>query len=122
METLPPLISQEESDRKRVATNSPDLSSIKSVSDQSEPSNGVSKQSGYIGEPPAKKSRGRPRKAIESKANGDKTSDKSKVQEKESSEKDDDSPGMKFVCKICSVCKRTKELIEKVIFQINSYK
>ena len=90
MNTLPPLISQEESDRKRVT---PDVNGSPTETD----------------EPPRKKLR--PKKS----ADGFTTPVKLKTPEDQKNEdKSKDSPGMKFICKICSVCKKTKELIEKV--------
>ena len=90
MNTLPPLISQEESDRKRVT---PDITGSPTEAD----------------EPPRKKLR--PKKSTDDFT----TPVKLKTpEEPKNEEKTKDSPGMKFVCKICSVCKKTKELIEKV--------
>lgn len=89
MNTLPPLISQEESDRKRIT---PDKTGCPTESD----------------EPPRKKLRSNKR------TDDFPTPVKLKTPEDpKNEEKTKDSPGMKFICKICSVCKRTKELIEK---------
>ena len=93
MNTLPPLISQEESDRKRIT---PDITGSPPEADEP------------------------PRKKLRSKKSTDNFITPAKLKAPEDSkneEKTKDSPGMKFICKICSVCKKTKELIEKV----NSY-
>ena len=93
MNTLPPLISQEESDRKRVM---PDVTGSPTEADEP------------------------PRKKLRSKKSTDNFTTPVKLktpEEPKNEEKTKDSPGMKFICKICSVCKKTKELIEKV----NSY-
>ena len=95
MNALPPLISQEESDRKR---NAPEEEKTETGSPPE------------ADEPPRKKTRS-------NKAPNFTTPVKPKAPEdSKNDEKNKDSPGMKFVCKICSVCKRTKELIEKVHF------
>ena len=98
MNALPPLISQEESDRKR---NAPEEEKPEEKTTGSPPE---------ADEPPRKKTRSNkaPSFTIPVKP---KTAEDPK-----NDEKTKDSPGMKFVCKICSVCKRTKELIEKVKF------
>ena len=96
MNALPPLISQEESDRKR---NAPEETPEEKTGSPPE-----------ADEPPRKKTRS-------NKAPNFTTPVKPKTSEdSKNDEKTKDSPGMKFVCKICSVCKRTKELIEKVNF------
>ena len=96
MSELPPLISQEESDRKRIAP---------------EEKTGSPREAD---EPPRKKTR-----SNNSAAPNVTTPVKPKTaEEPKNDEKTKDSPGMKFVCKICSVCKRTKELIEKVNIQL----
>ena len=98
MNALPPLISQEESDRKR---NAPEEEKPEEKTTGSPPE---------ADEPPRKKTRS-------NKAPNFTTPVKPKTSEdSKNDDKTKDSPGMKFVCKICSVCKRTKELIEKVHF------
>ena len=97
MNALPPLISQEESDRKR---NAPEEEKPEEKTTGSPPE---------ADEPPRKKTRS-------NKAPNFTTPVKPKAEDSKNDEKTKDSPGMKFVCKICSVCKRTKELIEKVHF------
>ena len=93
MNALPPLISQEESDRKR---NAPEEEKTTGSPPEAD-------------EPPRKKTRS-------TKVPNFTTPVKPKTEDSKNDDKTKDSPGMKFVCKICSVCKRTKELIEKVNF------